>query len=225
LHRDTYKWPPDYEGIKPSASAANGTATIADLEQATNDRNVVESNSPGQDHESEKQQQPQQEKQQQIHIGDITAAVEAARKMGYEWGGGEGEDQQQRCWEGECAFVARIKGEMFAHRWRHHREKFFPNLRVNILGGNFYSFILIITATLYAPKLFKADSSMSFYKSNCIQCGLLFRSGPVGLTLHRGRHHTGISKQRKALCRELLEERLAWRPVKENAQSTTAEKT
>nr|CAD2122371.1 unnamed protein product [Meloidogyne enterolobii] len=59
----------------------------------------------------------------------------------------------------------------------------------------------------------------SFYtkklcKFSCRWCALLFWSGPAGLLLHKLRHHPRMDKQRLILYKELLLERLNWKPPK-----------
>nr|CAD2208304.1 unnamed protein product [Meloidogyne enterolobii] len=61
--------------------------------------------------------------------------------------------------------------------------------------------------------------SSSFYtrklcKFSCRWCALLFWSGPAGLLLHKLRHHPRMDKQRLVLYKELLLERLNWKPPK-----------
>uniref|UniRef100_A0A915P8N8 C2H2-type domain-containing protein n=1 Tax=Meloidogyne floridensis TaxID=298350 RepID=A0A915P8N8_9BILA len=59
----------------------------------------------------------------------------------------------------------------------------------------------------------------SFYtkklcKFSCRWCAFLFWSGPAGLLLHKLRHHPRMDKQRSVLYKELLLERLNWKPPK-----------
>ena len=62
---------------------------------------------------------------------------------------------------------------------------------------------------------FSKSSSVSpkkFCKFSCRWCSFLFWSGPAALLLHKLRHHARLDKQRLVLYKELLLERLAWKP-------------
>lgn len=96
---------------------------------------------------------------------------------------------------------------------------------VNPFMNKKFGCFLNVTKNARISGSFSKSSSVSaknICKFSCRWCSLLFWSGPAGLLLHKLRHHARMDKQRLTLYKELLLERLDWKPPKPSIENTVS---